>query len=243
MGVNGTYLARQFQAFATPYFKAYADSILNDVLSGFGNLEQRADKVANAEFDRLRSRAASEDFDGDLSREAGWAQESGQAYFETMSGLRQAMINLLAAGLFHLLEQHLAHLCHDSIFRGYNLKEAKLSEIERWYKQHLDLDLTQFRQWSKINELRLIANAVKHAEGSAAKQLRKLRPDLFRHPLLVDSGLPANSQPREPLSLPLAGNDLFVTEEIFAQYASTVKEFGKDIVKHFAANGSKSYAC
>src|SRR5262249_51117285 len=106
--VGGSYLAFQLRG-SLPYFRIYRDSILADALAGFVDLEQRANAVSTAAFKRYGSRPATDD-SGDMERESEWAHEEGQAYYEAMVGLRQATINLLAAGLFHLLEQRLAKI-------------------------------------------------------------------------------------------------------------------------------------
>lgn len=242
MAVSGSYLAFQLRVRALPFFRVYQESILTDVLAGFVNIETRADEVAEAAFNRMASRPATDDFDGDMSREAEAAQEEGQLYYDAMCGLRQATINLMTAGLFHLLEQQLANVCYDTAFRDYRLKEAKLDLIVTWYRQQFDLDLQKLPQWPTIDELRLLANAAKHAEGSGAKQIRKLRPDVFRNPLLDNMGLKW-SLSNEPLRLPLAGDDLFVTEAMFAEYATTALEFVKAIIAHFQQNAANGYPC
>ncbi len=244
MPVGGSYLAFQLRTGALPCFRVYEESILNDILSGFTNLEERADQVADAAFKRLGAKPATDDSGEDMSREAEAAHEEGQAYYEAMTGLRQAMINLLAAGLFHLLEQQLAKLCYDREFRDYELKEAKLDLILKWYKEHLDLDLKQIQpQWATIDELHWLANAVKHAEGGGAKKIRELRPDLFRNPRLDKMGMKRSVPSDAPLRLPLAGDDLFVTEELFSRYATAVADFVNAIVRHFKQNASKRYPC
>lgn len=242
MGVSGSYIAFQLRVRALPFFRVYKESILTDVLAGFVNLEQRADDVADAAFTRLGSRPAADAFDGDLSQAAEAAREEGQLYYEAMCGLRQAMINLLSAGLFHLLEQQLANLCYDTVFRDCRLEQAKLGLIVKWYRQHVDLDLKQLSQWTVIDELHSLANAVKHADGSGARQIRHLRPDIFRNPLLDKMGLKW-SLSDDPLRLPLAGDDLFVTEARFSEYATTVLDFVEAIIAHFQKNAGKGYPC
>ncbi len=240
MPVGGRYLAWQLRLTAVPCFRIYRDSILQDVLGGFVNIDQRAEQVAEEAYQRMVSRPAGEDFDGDVSQEAEAAKEQGQIYHEAMVGIRQATINLLAAGLFHLLEQQLARLCADSIFRDYNPPDANLGRISNWYRDHLALDLRKLSQWLKINELRLVANSVKHGRGGSEAELRPLRPALFQNPALVEMGFRGTHLTHEPL-LPLAGDGLFVTEEVFAEYAATVNDFVMEIVRHFEANARKSY--
>jgi hypothetical protein len=175
MAVSGTYLAFQLSG-TLPFFRIYRDSILADALAGLENLEQRADSVADAVFKRLGSRPATDD-SGDMEQEAEWAHEVGQAYYEAMTGLRRATINLLAAGLYHLVEQQLSKLAFDRKFQDIYMDARNASlgpkaELLPWYKKHFGVDLRDFPQWETIDQLRLVANAVKHADGSSARELR-----------------------------------------------------------------------
>ena len=241
MAVGGKYLAWQMRTRSIPYFRLYASSILADVLSGFANIDQRrgGDRsgvpALGLATGRRRFRRRHEPGSRSLRKQ-------GQAYYETMTGLRQATINLMAAGLFHLLEQQLANLCYDSAFRECKLKEATMDLIVEWYTRHFDLDLKQLSQWETIKELRLLAHAVKHAEEVPAQKLRNLRPSLFQNPILTGMGSGLASS-RQPLRLPLAGDDLFVTEEAFCGYSSAVLDFVTAIASHFEMNAATIYPC
>ncbi len=243
MTVSGSYLAFQLRG-ALPFFRIYRDSIVTDALTGFVNLEQRADAVSDAAFKRMGSRPAKDD-SGDMDQEAEWAHEEGQAYYEAMTGLRQATINLLAAGLFHLLEQQLAKLTFDRKFREIHLepKKVKLETLAEWYKKHLDLDFKQLPKWDIVDQLRLVAGAVKHADGGSARELRDKREELFRPPGLDQLKLPTPDYDNWPLRSPLSGEDLFVTEQIFSEYAHAAHDFVIAIVAHFQRNASKGYPC
>jgi hypothetical protein len=61
--------------------------------------------------------------------------------------------------------------------------------------------------WARIDELRLVANSVKHAEGPSAQQLRELRADLFQNPAFahIRAGIGGRWLDRqEPLAIRLA---------------------------------------
>ena len=62
--------------------------------------DQRAEAVATAEFDRLGAEPVGEFWDGDMGDLAETANDKGIAFCETMSGLRQSVLNLFAVGLF-----------------------------------------------------------------------------------------------------------------------------------------------
>lgn len=46
-----------------------------------------------------------------------------------MASLRQTILNLMAAGLFHLLEQRLGSLSQDACFRDTPLAETKFEAV------------------------------------------------------------------------------------------------------------------
>ena len=45
----------------------------------------------------------------------------------------------------------------------------------------IGIDIVAFSSWTKIDELKQVANAVKHAEGDAVQRLHGLRPDFFEY--------------------------------------------------------------
>jgi len=242
MAVTGRYISEQIRLQVT-YVTAYSKCVLEDLLPAFGNMEERADKIADEEFNRLGEQPANEDFDGDMSDIAEQATAHGQAFFDTMVALQQTTINLFAAGLFHLVEQQLAEVCHDRSFTILvpALDDTDIDVVADWYERHLGLSLRQLRTWSKIFELKCVANAVKHAEGSSAEKLRKIRPELFQHPWLREI-VPRSRWWRDaPLRSPLAGDDFYITKERFAAYAVVAEQFFDEITAHFEKNPAEYY--
>ncbi len=125
MAVHGLYMARR-AGISAAYVKTYGECVLGDVMSAFADLEKRADEVAEAEFARLGSEPAGEDCSGDMAAAAEAAEDKGQGFYDTMASLRQTMLNLVTAGLFHLLEQQLADLCRDGAFHVPPPNDTKL---------------------------------------------------------------------------------------------------------------------
>jgi hypothetical protein len=206
------------------------------------NLSKRADEIANAEFARLGRQPAGDDFDGDMSQAAEAAHEKGQAYYDTMNSIQQATLNLFAAGLFHLLEQQLTEVCHDGAFDEAPPKESRLEVVASWYCKHFGLHFSALASWPKVNQLRLLANAIKHGEGSSARELRILRPDLFQDPAIrkLMPDLVAMLPPLQ-LRLPLAGEGIFVTKEVFAEFANNTDRFITEIAQYFLKNRDTHY--
>jgi len=243
--VTGDYLAWRVRGSLLPTVEAYGPCLLNDILPAFSNLEKRADAVADMEYARLGALPATDDFDGDMGVLAEQASDKGQAFYETMITMRQATLNLFSVGLFHLVEQKLTDLCNDASF-PMDPPDTNLGAVRQWYARHLRLDLQLLRNWPTIEELRLLANAVKHAEGSTERQLherqllRERRPQLFEHPLTRRLG-PDAPRIERPLRQPLAGEDLYVTDDLFGEYATAVVGFFQALAEHFDTHGKEQY--
>ena len=89
-----------------------------------------------------------------------------------------------------------------------------------------DIDITSFSSWSKIDELRLVANTVKHADGDSADKLRCCRPDLFTFSDPVSKSiLPDQFIILRQVFQPLTGKDLFVTVSDLSSYVDVIKQF------------------
>jgi hypothetical protein len=149
------------------------------------------------------------------------------------------MLNLLAAGLFHLIEQQLAALCRDAGFMVDPPKDTNLKIVANWYRANLRLELGTLSSWPMIEELKYVANAVKHAEGGATDKLRSLRPELFTHPALDFDEMSIFET--RTVAAPLAGEDLFVREDLLIKYAEAVESFFLEIAAHFEAHENENY--
>jgi len=108
------------------------------------------------------------------------AHDHSLRWYQMMVSVRQSMLNLLVSGLFHLAEQQLAESCRDASSHIEPPRDTKLGLVADWYRDHFQLDHKSLPSCGIFDELRLVANAVKHAEGSATRQLRAIRPELFR---------------------------------------------------------------
>jgi hypothetical protein len=220
---------------------AYVECVRRDVMPSFSDLEQRADQIVEAEYNRLGSGPVRDDCDVDMASLAEAAHDKGLAFYETMFGIRQAVQNLFVVGLFHLLEQELADLCCDGAITAPPPAESRLAVLVAWYSRHFRLELETLPAWPTVDELRLVANATKHAEGSAVQQLRIRRPELFHNPVLGETHFlpgPVKWAVRRPLS----GEHFYVTPEIFQQYAEASSSFISNIARHFEGRGDEFYA-
>ena len=133
--------------------EAFRDAALEKVVPAFENIAKEAAATTN------------EKYAGDDDSVAEQAIEHYAECLETLSDVRQGMVNLLAVGLYHLFEQ-----------------QRKLTTSSRE-------SAVGFKSAGKINELKMAANTIKHGKGDSAKQLARLRPDLFfRDPAFSEPG-------------------------------------------------------
>ncbi|MFZ0931512.1 MAG: hypothetical protein WAN11_23110, partial [Syntrophobacteraceae bacterium] len=98
-----------------------------------------------------------------------------------------------------------------------------------WLKADVSIDVTVFPTWPSLEELRLVANTIKHAEGGSAEALRGRRPDLFIHPAAREgedsTATPFQSRVRKPLF----GEDLYLTTDDFSRYVEGVITFWSEL--------------
>jgi hypothetical protein len=130
-----------------------------------------------------------------------------------------------------LVEQQLSALSLDCAYE--RVRDTRLDIVKNWYSANLGIDLASLPAWARIDELRLVANSVKHAEGRSAQQLRELRADLFQNPAFAHIRAEMGGRwldRQEPLAMPLAGEDLFVTENDLQAYATAARSLFEDIV-------------
>ena len=180
--VSRPYLEQRVRLLAGP-ITVFREYVFRDVLPAFNNIDARANEIGNEYYNRI-ARSPAGEYEIDMADVAETANQESYDWWEMMTSLRQSMLNLLSAGLFHLVEQQLSLLSRDGMFRGLHAADTKLDAVKTWYQVELGIAFEALASWSVIDEMRLVANTVKHGEGSSAANLRKLNPALF-----VDPGL------------------------------------------------------
>lgn len=205
----------------------FLGAITNRILPTFDQIESEAKIVADREWERLGKLSSSEDSDG--SSEAEHALEAGITYYSALAAVHQTLINLTAVAMNHMFEQRALHFCKQMHLNFPN--DKGLTFLEKFNKciASKGIILEKSSACPKIEELRHLANVIKHAEGNSAEKLRKLRPDLFVHPVLQkDSAFNFGiSDPQ--VSLPLSGEDIYCTIDDLEVYRSALVSFWQEL--------------
>lgn len=211
-----------------PQINALADVLEKRLLPTFDNVEEEAENIAENTWEEFMSMPATGEEDPGSLAEI--AEQAGVSHYILLTGVRQGMVNLFAAALYHLFEQQLMlfhrkellDLTEENESRHFSSKEI-VRRLER-----AGINVEKFRAWSKIEELRLVANTVKHAEGQSAKQLLAIRPDYFRNPIGVES-LFATKPDDIRIFQPLVGEDLYVSQPAINEYKNCLLGFWDEL--------------
>ncbi len=233
------YFARRIRDLTEP-ITAFREYVFQSVLPQFDNINERAEQIGNEYYQRVLRRPVGPEDSIEISDLAEEATEHSLAWYSMMSSLGQSMRNLLTAGLFHLVEQQLASISTDGIFRNSPIRNTGLSVVATWYKHNLRVDMKSLPTWHNIDELRLVANTVKHGDGASANELRKVRPDLFIDPeaakLLQTHAAPPIIR---HLVAPLSGDEFFVTDSALREYAAHAENFFQELAAELERRTSK----
>ena len=194
---------------------------LEKVVPAFEGIAEDAERATKAEYERLGAMPYGDQID--MSDVAEMANDHGIAYYETMSGVRQGVLNVLAVGLYHLFElQQLFFLRRGLLSRAEDVPTLfKVAEFEKRLTE-CGVECRNFSCAGKLHELKTAANAIKHGTGRAGDELAKLRPDLFGGSDLLQIEV---APVPDFIYTPLAGEDLYVSERDLSEWCDAAIAF------------------
>jgi len=224
---NALFWSRYFQAEFVPQITAIADALEKRILPGFENIEEESKQVADDTWKAFMSMPGTGDEDpADFAEDA---EQAGVSHYLLLDGIRQGMLNLFAAALYHAFEQQIMLFHRREVLRPAEENAHALLTLSEFQNRlsRSGVDIKTFSAWAKIEELRLAANAVKHAEGNSAKKLHTLRPDMFQNPHLDKLEFP-NARNFQVFQ-PLVGEDLYVSLKDIHDYRATLITFWQEL--------------
>lgn len=174
-------------------FKQELDVFVNTYLNKLAPVFESIDEEANAKAEEhFREIGAS--FNPDYDDPADYAErafEKGLEYWEGLSLMQYNTRLMSISTLYQFWEQQIRsyafkeltrhHILNNKNGKKFEFKDfcTKFNEIEAMLIQ-CGVDTKFINSWSKIKELQLLQNVIKHGDGSSAAKLMEIRPDLFR---------------------------------------------------------------
>lgn len=219
---NRAFWAGHIEKVFLPEIEFFSHCLTNRIIPSLTLSDEESRRIEDEICDRANSSIDSEDADpADVVERA---HDECMTFHGMMNDIRQGTVNLFCVGLRHLFEQQLLLLHRKELLKIEEENDAKLLKLGEVEKQleASGIKISEYSSWRKIEELRLVCNTVKHADGRSASQLRERKPSLFS---------PSNAifadpiDPPAPVYHPLFGQDLYVNQVDFLAYVCVVKEF------------------
>ena len=193
------------------------------LVPSFSDIDSEATAIQNKKYEELCRMPYDDRFDTSDLHEA--AFEAGLEHYQLMSGIKQGLINMFAASLFHLYEQQVMFYHRREILSPREENDSNLLK-HSIFSERLNkagINIKKFSCHDKINELSFLANTIKHGQGQSSEKLFAIRSDLFQHPTASKLGF--NSQGIHRVFTPVLGEDIYVSLKDIKEYASAIKSF------------------
>lgn len=198
----------------------YAAVFHERIVSAFANLEEEAKRIEDETYARIGDHINPEYADPEDGMEE--ASHAGINFYLTTDAVRQGVFNLMTAGLYHMLEQQAQYLATRRVIIDQITQpdgSGGLKQLQKLLKESFKIEIKSFKSWTRLNELRLVANAIKHGDGGSSEELKLLNPNLFQNPLD-----PFLHIPNVPLR-PLVGEGIRLNEDHFNDYKACIVQF------------------
>ncbi len=223
---NATFWRGFFQSTFEPHLERTLDVLEHRLLPTFSGIDAEVSALPEKTYNDLISAP----FDPDRVDEydlANAAFEAAYTHYSGMDTVRQALVNSFAPMLYHTWEQQLLDFHRKEVLHPKEQRNNKYLRMDVLQARLMEsgLDITHVPTWSKIDELRLVANTVKHADGGSGDRLKARRPELFdaQH---ANSGIvtaPLRYTPR--VYRPMSGEDLYLTMADLRAYGRATIDF------------------
>lgn len=217
-----------FKQIYIPQISSLIEVLVNRVLPTFEGIEKEAEEREMAEYERLISLPS--DGDIEMSDLAELATDAGISHYELMTGIRQGIVNMFAANLYHVFEQQVMQFHRKEVLDLAEENDENLFKLDILLERLaiLHINIPAFNSWETIEELHLVANTVKHAEGRSSNQLHVLRSDLFIAPYDTDISFQVQNVSSRVYK-PLMGEDLYISLDDIRLYGNAIIKFWEEL--------------
>ncbi|WP_122390253.1 hypothetical protein [Pseudomonas savastanoi] len=222
---NFHFWVQRFRDDFIPTIQRVEDVFLLRLQPTFTSIEAESEKLE----DDLWESAMSQPYYGDYPDEGDIAEavrDASVSHYMGLKGMEQGLLNCCALFLYHLYEQQVMIFLRQELL-PWRKKDDKTLYTHGEVRKRLGLinvDITKFACWAKLEELRHLANAIKHGEGKSSVELLKIAPHLFEVSGQV-SGWPLSGR----VYTPLLGEDIFVNAGHIHEYVGALKQYWMEL--------------
>jgi len=183
------YLDNRIRKMLKEPFETFAKTYHERVIPIFSSLEEESQAIADEKYEDLGRYFNPENDDPADYAEMAW--EAGLEHYESMSLMQYNMRLMWISTLYQFWEQQVRKFVFEEVTRTHKFIDKKGNDVDfaGYCTRGIDdikeefnefgIDLEKLNSWSRIEELRLLANVIKHGEGWSATKLKELRPDYF----------------------------------------------------------------
>ncbi|KVX93186.1 hypothetical protein WL09_03895 [Burkholderia ubonensis] len=242
---NAAFWRKHFENVFIPHIGRLVETLNTRLLPAFASIAHEASKIQEDTYNELMAMPVEYDPDFGYMEVDGFelneaALQAGVDHYLGMSSVRQAILNSYAPLLYHTWEQQLLTFHRREVLHPNEQHDNKLLSV-RELRRRLDaqgLYISALPTWAVLDELQLVANVAKHADGTSADKLKGLRPDLFE-PDIGNTGRDSpriRSTPR--VYMPFSGDDLYVKATDLHTYGSAAVSFWTELPVALEADGN-----
>jgi hypothetical protein len=237
-------LNEYFSSVFLPQIDLYCRVWKERFLPTLADLNAEAERIGMEAYDLLSARSDPEYADpADIAEQA---HNAALDYYLPMADIKQGLINLYPVGLYHLLEQQLLMFFSQELAAPGEVATA-LGAVQKKLTDRFGISLEKFTSWPQVEELRLLANCVKHADTSrrsktgrggarmkeaSCESLRRKRPEWFSV-----IGPPLRGV---PVTQPLFGDGIYLEEKTLWYLTDAAKAFWTELGEAICAKGSNN---
>ncbi len=197
----------------------------------FSDIKKEAENYAKEFYENY---PATEDTDP--ASVAEWAVEISLEKYQSLSNMKFNHLLMTIAMLYHVWEQQLIKFTIHELKRYLNFDKKSISfnDVQTVFRLH-GVDILKTESWTRIRELKLLGNTIKHGDGDSADKLRKIRPDFFCFPDLFRIN-------KETDTLDLCGSVLLdeyslkISEDDLYAYIEATKKFWDEMPERAYSN-------
>jgi hypothetical protein len=232
---NANFWKPRFLNDFVPAVRRVEDTFLNRILPTFSKIDSESEAFA----ERLWNDAMSQPYYEDGPDEADIAdavRDAEISHYLGLKGMEQGLLNCCALFLYHLYEQQLMTFHRQELLDWRKKDDSSLFSHKEVQKrlERANVDIHKFSVWPKLEELRCLANTIKHGEGKSSQELLAIAPHLFSSSALTETAIHGIAMSGRVYA-PLVGDDIYVNHQQIGEYADAIEGFWLELATSLGA--------